>query len=160
MIKLAKAYKMLKTCNIKTGRIHVVNETFEAGQIYLAKDIIAASPRLPELKRKDGTVRQKAGPDDRRLRVWIEMGFCVPAGDGAVIATVATPDEKATAKQDAEDKRTAKVAKDAAEKAEKAVAKLDAENLKADAKQAKEDAEEAKRLVAEDKKKRKEADKA
>lgn len=160
MTNLAKAYKMLKTCNIKSGRIHVINEMFEAGQIYATKDIIAASPRLPEVKRKDGTVTQKAGLDDRRLRLWINMGFCVPAGDGASIAAVATPDEKATAKQEAEDKRTAEASEKADAKAQKEAAKLEAEELKAEAKAAKEKAAEAKKLEAEQKKIAKDADKA
>lgn len=153
--KLAKAYKMLKTCNIKSGRLHVVYEEFEAGRVYATKDVIAATPVIPDKKDRDGKVLRKGGPDDRRLRLWIEMGFCVPAGDSAVVTAVATPDEKAKAKQETEGKRSAATAEAAAKKAGKEEAKLEAEQLKVDAKQAKEDTAEAKRLAAEAEKERK-----
>lgn len=136
MTKLAKAYKMLQTCFIKTGTIIVVHEEFTEGKVYAAKDI-------PEA----------------RLLVWIDEGFCVPADPGAEVTAAATPEQKA----EAAEKVAAKKAKDAADAAAKKAAKLakkkaDADQ-KAEKKAAKDAAETAKKETAAAKKAAKEAEK-
>ena len=69
-MKLAKAYKMLQTCYIKHGPLEEPDE-FTAGKTYARSDIPPA-----------------------RLPVWIQQGFCVPAGPGSEVEAVADPEER------------------------------------------------------------------
>jgi len=136
MIELAKAYKMLQTCYIKTGTLIVVHEEFTVGKVYAAKDI-------PEA----------------RLRVWIQEGFCVPAGSGEETTAVATLEEKAEAAEKTAEKKAKATAATAKKKAEKAAEKKSEADSKAKKKAAKAETEVAKKEAAAKKKAKKEAEK-
>lgn len=123
MTKLAKAYKMLKTCYIKTGTVIVVHEEFTAGKVYATVDI-------PE----------------PRLLVWLQEGFCIPAVSGAEVTAIDTPEKKA----EAADKVAADKAKETAAAAKK---KADAETKKQEKKRAEKEAKAAKKAQADAKEK-------